>query len=197
MQNPNTGGQPAYTGGPPPQAPQPKPDTVSSIFNTLHGVVHGVGAEIAGKLGSHYEPQSASHGAQTGQPGVPSAQVTTTATDNRYGSFVEPKNGNDVKWYVDGCSYMYAVSKALEGARESIWILDCRYSLKTTWVSINPSRVALARALSTKTTFEKRAIQNRQDAPSSRTARCSCQHNCLQGGKKLSHGLDCSDSDIL
>ena len=49
------------------------------------------------------------------------AQATQS---NRYGSFASPKNGNDVKWYVDGCSYFWAVSRALEGARESIWILD-------------------------------------------------------------------------
>lgn len=36
-----------------------------------------------------------------------------------------------MKWHVDGCSYMYAVSKALEGAKESIWILDCEYSLSS------------------------------------------------------------------
>ena len=29
-----------------------------------------------------------------------------------------------MKWYVDACGYMWAVSKALETARESIWILD-------------------------------------------------------------------------
>lgn len=29
-----------------------------------------------------------------------------------------------MKWYVDGCSYMWAVSLALEHAQHSIWILD-------------------------------------------------------------------------
>ncbi|MCJ1311199.1 hypothetical protein MMC25_004870 [Agyrium rufum] len=43
---------------------------------------------------------------------------------NRYGSFAAPREGNDVKWYVDGCGYFWAVSVALERATESIWILD-------------------------------------------------------------------------
>ena len=43
---------------------------------------------------------------------------------HRYDSFAEPRDGNDVKWYVDGCGYFWAVSVALEQARESVWILD-------------------------------------------------------------------------
>ena len=102
------------------QGQQQKPDLASKFFDGLHGAIYGVGSDIAGKLGTHYEPQP--YGAYPGQGGY-GAQGTTK---NRFGSFASPKNGNDVKWYVDGCSYMWAVSKALEGARESIWILDCR-----------------------------------------------------------------------
>ncbi|RXK34159.1 hypothetical protein BBD39_06110 [Arsenophonus endosymbiont of Bemisia tabaci Asia II 3] len=43
---------------------------------------------------------------------------------HRFQSFAPQREGNDAKWYVDGCSYMWAVSVALEQARESIWILD-------------------------------------------------------------------------
>ncbi|SPN99616.1 related to phospholipase D [Cephalotrichum gorgonifer] len=43
--------------------------------------------------------------------------------NNRYGSFAPQTTGN-VKWYVDGCSYFWAVSEAIESARESIYILD-------------------------------------------------------------------------
>jgi hypothetical protein len=34
-------------------------------------------------------------------------------TVNRYHSFAAPSSGN-VKWYVDGCSYFWAVSEAIE-----------------------------------------------------------------------------------
>ena len=44
--------------------------------------------------------------------------------DSRFHSFAPPRTGNDAKWFVDGCGYMWAVSVALEEAKESIWILD-------------------------------------------------------------------------
>ncbi|KAK4449922.1 hypothetical protein QBC34DRAFT_404245 [Podospora aff. communis PSN243] len=43
--------------------------------------------------------------------------------DNRYCSFA-PQSSGHAKWYVDGASYFWAVSMALEEARESIYILD-------------------------------------------------------------------------
>lgn len=58
------------------------------------------------------------------------ALVPTSASQqgsHRFGSFAAPCEGNDVKWYVDGASYFFAVSLALERARDSIWILDCTY----------------------------------------------------------------------
>ncbi|KAI6785101.1 Phospholipase D1-like protein [Emericellopsis cladophorae] len=42
---------------------------------------------------------------------------------NRYHSFA-PESSGDAKWYVDGCSYFWAVSEALEQAKEEIFILD-------------------------------------------------------------------------
>ncbi|CZT11707.1 related to phospholipase D [Rhynchosporium graminicola] len=47
-----------------------------------------------------------------------------SAGGNRFDSFAPPRAGNEAKWYVDGCGYMWAVSVAIEEARESIWILD-------------------------------------------------------------------------
>ncbi|KFA67692.1 hypothetical protein S40285_00963 [Stachybotrys chlorohalonatus IBT 40285] len=44
-------------------------------------------------------------------------------TNNRFHSFAPQSTGN-AKWYVDGCTYFWAVSDALERARESIYILD-------------------------------------------------------------------------
>ena len=43
---------------------------------------------------------------------------------HRFQSFAPQREGNDAKWYVDGCSYMWAVSVALENARDTVWILD-------------------------------------------------------------------------
>lgn len=89
----------------------------SSIFNKVHGAVHGLGAEVTERL----------TGRKTPTPGVPAGQ-TEDASLHRYGSFARPKGGDDVKWYVDGCGYMWAVSRALEQAKETIWILDCEFN---------------------------------------------------------------------
>jgi len=118
----STPGQPAYPGGPPAQAPQPKPDVGTRLFGALHSTVHSIGSDVAGLLGTQYNGQAAAgYGSQSQSQSTSDGQANTK---NRYDSFASEKNGNDVKWYVDGCGYMWAVSKAIEGARESIWILD-------------------------------------------------------------------------
>ncbi|PGH10519.1 hypothetical protein AJ79_05447 [Helicocarpus griseus UAMH5409] len=86
-----------------------KPDLVSGLL----GKVQGIGSELAQKLGSTLDPEAY---AQYG-PSHPNTQ-------NRFGSFAPPRERCDAKWYVDGCDYMYAVSRALETAKESVWILD-------------------------------------------------------------------------
>ncbi|KAI9729564.1 MAG: hypothetical protein M1834_006760 [Cirrosporium novae-zelandiae] len=45
-------------------------------------------------------------------------------SNHRFKSFAVRRNDNDVKYYIDGCCYMWAVSVALERAKESVWILD-------------------------------------------------------------------------
>ncbi|EXJ81268.1 hypothetical protein A1O3_07558 [Capronia epimyces CBS 606.96] len=62
------------------------------------------------------------------------ASVTSTVTSivsgtqdeslkHRYSSSHPISEGNSVKFHVDGCAYFWAVSEALEKAKESIWIL--------------------------------------------------------------------------
>ena len=88
---------------------------ISSLFNRLHGAIHDIGSEVTGRvsaLASEVPP-------------------VVGASQNRFQSFAAPREGNDVKWYVDGCGYMWAVSVALERARESIWILDCGFLSST------------------------------------------------------------------
>lgn len=106
---------------PPYQNPQsqgkpPKQDKVSGLLGKLQGTVADFGGDFAQRIGTALDPQAyAEYGQQNPD------------TDYRFGSFAPARQGNDVKWYVDGCSYFYAVSKALESARESIWILDCGF----------------------------------------------------------------------
>jgi len=46
------------------------------------------------------------------------------ANSHRYNSFAPVTIGNDVKWYVDGRDYFWAVSVALDNAKEVIYIED-------------------------------------------------------------------------
>ena len=93
-----------------------KDEGLSSFFNKVHGVVHGLGGEVTGRIS----------GQKQDGPSAANQSTSTTGSQNRYMSFANVRQSNDVKWYVDGCAYMWAVSVALERARESIWILDCK-----------------------------------------------------------------------
>jgi hypothetical protein len=99
------------------QSTSSKPDKLSGFLGKIQGTVAGFGSQLAEKIGTTLDPESY---AQYGSSTKPSAE-------NRFGSFAPQRGQNDVKWHVDGCSYMYAVSRALENAKEYIWILDCEY----------------------------------------------------------------------
>ncbi|KAE8366512.1 hypothetical protein BDV27DRAFT_91053 [Aspergillus caelatus] len=96
-----------------PQSKPPKEDKLSGLFGKLQGAVAEIGNDLGQRIGTALDPEAY---AEYGQ--------VKPQTQHRFGSFSPDRQGNDVKWYVDGCSYFYAVSKALESARESIWILD-------------------------------------------------------------------------
>lgn len=52
------------------------------------------------------------------------AKRTKICESNRFESFFPERDGNLIKWYVDGRDYFWAVSVALEKAEESIYIAD-------------------------------------------------------------------------
>ncbi|KAN0081757.1 hypothetical protein V8E54_003055 [Elaphomyces granulatus] len=105
-------GSPAYQNPPYQSSSGGKSDKLSGFLGKFQDVVADIGSEVAEKIGTSLDPQAY---AQYGNK--PNAQ-------NRFGSFAPQRRHNDVKWYVDGCGYMWAVSEALEHAKESIWILD-------------------------------------------------------------------------
>lgn len=49
---------------------------------------------------------------------------TASCQSHRYESYFPERDGNLIKWYVDGCDYFWAVSVALEQAQESIYLAD-------------------------------------------------------------------------
>lgn len=133
QQGPATGyaqpGQPAYPGGPPTQQPQGKPDLGTKLLGTLHDTIHSIGSDIVSLLGPDGKPSQSSSSPSGQQPqgqSVHPAYSNPSAPpgENRFDSFAAEKPGNEAKWYVDGCGYFWAVSQALEQARETIWILD-------------------------------------------------------------------------
>ncbi|CAD6590007.1 MAG: hypothetical protein ASARMPRED_004515 [Alectoria sarmentosa] len=90
----------------------------SFLFGKLQGVVQDIGSGIDQKLGGTGPKHSHTHTGAQCDDGM------HNTSQHRYGSFAAQRTGNDAKWYVDGCGYMWAVSRALEQATESIWILD-------------------------------------------------------------------------
>jgi hypothetical protein len=71
---------------------QPGGDGVASFFNKVHGAVQELRSEFSDKLPSQLPGQSSQH-------------------QHRFGSFVAPTQGNDAKWYVDGCGYFWGESQ--------------------------------------------------------------------------------------
>lgn len=52
------------------------------------------------------------------------AKRTKIAEGHRFQSFAPEREGNKIKWYIDGRDYFHAVSVALERAKETIYIED-------------------------------------------------------------------------
>jgi len=119
--------------------------------------VHQVGSEIKNRI-SVAEVHTHTHMSASCHEGAHDAY-----SNNRFLSFSPQQEGNDAKWYVDACGYMWAVSKALEEAKESIWILDCKYPSphEENGQYQQSYRVAVTGAIPQKTTCEKRKVSGR------------------------------------
>ena len=93
----------------------------SFLFHKLHDAVNDIGSTLDTNLaGAGTSTHSHTHVGTQCSDGIHQHE------QHRYGSFATQRTGNDAKWFVDGCSYMWAVSRALEQATTSIWILDCK-----------------------------------------------------------------------
>ena len=132
---PPSGGPPSggpYSGGPSSgysqsssgqQRPPGSASGGSFLFGKLSDAIHDIGSEFKTKLSGPSEIHSHTHQSGHCAPGYHDGQLT-----NRFLSFAPERQANDAKWYVDACGYMWAVSVALESAKESVWILDCKLS---------------------------------------------------------------------
>ncbi|KAI9819330.1 MAG: hypothetical protein M1832_004035 [Thelocarpon impressellum] len=74
-----------------------------------------------GKIGNVFNPD---HRHDEEHEKATDDKRTRIAESHRFDSFAPERDGNDIKWYVDGRDYFWAVSTALERAKESIYIAD-------------------------------------------------------------------------
>ncbi|KAF2670312.1 phospholipase D/nuclease [Microthyrium microscopicum] len=94
--------------------------TMSGLFGKLHGAVHSLGSELKTRISGMGNQHSHTHLSGECEPGYHDHHA-----HNRFIGFApERATGNDVKWYVDGCGYMWAVSMALEQAQQYVYIMD-------------------------------------------------------------------------
>ena len=105
-------------------ASKPSGGLGSFIFHKLHDAVNDIGSKLDPNFAANVGSATHSHT----HTGAQCSDGTHDNHDHRYGSFAAQRMGNDAKWFVDGCGYMWAVSRALEQATTSIWILDCETS---------------------------------------------------------------------
>ena len=90
---------------------QPASVNMERLFHKVEGKIE----RLFGGDGSRHSHTHIGHTCDDSHP--------ETHTANRYSSFA-PQSSGHAKWYVDGASYFWAVSMALEQARESVYILD-------------------------------------------------------------------------
>lgn len=146
------------------------------IFKKVEAGIDSVfgGGDDDGEKHSH--SHSYSHGGQeadnshTGQEGGDNVH-SSGSFNNRFGSFAPESSGN-VKWFVDGCSYFWAVSEALE--RKSAYHKPTVYVMQPylTWYHRGPREhlhlglVVESRAVPSSTAVQERRIPLGSYAPS-------------------------------
>lgn len=74
-----------------------------------------------GKLGNIFNPN---HRHDEHREQQTDAKRAAISESHRFNSFAPERDGNRVKWYIDGRDYYHAVSIALERAKETIYIED-------------------------------------------------------------------------
>ncbi|KAL6914069.1 hypothetical protein FSST1_011829 [Fusarium sambucinum] len=100
-----------------------------SQSQSQYGQSHGGYGNQSQSQGGYNRPESSGRPQEEDKPHQDSSHdaaaqyLQRQQAINRYRSFAGESSGN-VKWYVDGASYFWAVSQAIEQAQESIYILD-------------------------------------------------------------------------
>ncbi|KAK8080007.1 phospholipase D domain-containing protein [Apiospora hydei] len=93
------------------------------LFHKLEEKVEQKFDEVFHREGHNHEEQQQQPHEENGHFTPQIQQQDEVRQSHRFQSFA-PQSSGGVKWFVDGASYFFAVSVALEQARESIYILD-------------------------------------------------------------------------
>lgn len=91
----------------------------TSLHDAKREIVHT--KQKLGKLGNLF---NRNHRHDEAHEKATDAKRTKIAEGHRFESFAPERDGNQIKWYVDGRDYFHAVSVALERAKEVIYIED-------------------------------------------------------------------------
>jgi len=101
------------------QLTQPSPIADTSLYETKKGFYH-----FKSKVGKFHNLINSNHRHDEKHEQETDAKRKRIAESHRFESFAPERDGNKIKWYVDGRDYFWAVSVALEKAKEVIYIED-------------------------------------------------------------------------
>lgn len=86
---------------------------MESLFKKVGAGIENLSQEVGKQVEQALGAGSKSDSQQQDQGGSQNDTSSTTQSGHRFGSFAPQTSGN-AKWYVDGASYFWAVSEALE-----------------------------------------------------------------------------------
>lgn len=99
--------------------PSSSSSTATNLYDAKVGAIHL--KNKVGKFGNLINPN---HRHDEEHEKLTDEKRTRIADSHRFNSFAPERDGNKIKWYVDGRDYFHAVSVALEKAKETIYIED-------------------------------------------------------------------------
>lgn len=83
-------------------------------LDKLHRVVHDLGSDIKDKLSGNeqgHKPSQAGYGKPSAQSQHPHQPGQEHHLQHRFSSFAPQRQGNDIKWYVDGYVHLPHLSR--------------------------------------------------------------------------------------
>lgn len=95
----------------------PKKNTASFMYNTKAHAHHM--KNIIGKFTNVFNPN---HRHDEAYEIDTDKRRTAIANSHRFHSYAPVRDGNKIKWYTDARDYLWAVSEALDNAKETIYI---------------------------------------------------------------------------